>query len=125
MKKTPITLHGGPPTVTIVDRPPSLLRKAGNFVTAAAHHVAAGSPSATDEQVTERFAICQDCELFEAKITVSETNQIVQGTCNHPSCGCSLKRVGLTGRNKLRWADQECPLKKWLAVEPASPDNSL
>jgi hypothetical protein len=93
-------------------RAPGGMRKVANFVAASTQHLKAGRPQATDEQVAERFAICQGCELFTLK------DEGV-GTCNHPSCGCSLKRVGIKGRNKLRWGDSKCPLEKWLAVEPA------
>lgn len=90
-------------------KPPSIVRKAANFTRAAVGHVKAGRPVATDEQVAERFAICQGCRLFNA---TSEG----QGTCNHPSCGCDLKRVGIGGKNKLRWADQKCPIGRWSSV---------
>jgi len=93
---------------------PSLLAKAVNFSKAAAKHVAAGRPIATDEQVAERWAICQACEIFKPK---SEG----QGVCTHKSCGCALKAVGLTGKNKLRWADSVCPLEKWQPLPPAPP----
>jgi hypothetical protein len=104
-----------PATVTRLPKP-TLAQKAVNFAGAAARHIAAGRPQCTDEQVEERFAICQGCELYEAK-------NDSQGTCNHPSCGCSLKRVGVNGKNKLRWADQACPLGKWTAViiQPIDP----
>jgi hypothetical protein len=92
---------------------PGLAQKAMNFAKAAAQHIAAGSPQATDRQVEERFAICKACELYSPK---NEN----QGTCRHTSCGCALKTVGVGGKNKLRWADQECPLKKWLAVKPGA-----
>lgn len=88
---------------------PGLIRKAANFTKATAAHVAAGRPEASDEQVAERFAKCQACPLFKA---TSEG----QGRCTHSTCGCNLKVVGLKGRNKLRWADQKCPIGKWGAV---------
>lgn len=83
-------------------QPPGLARQAFNYAKAAAAHVAAGRPICSDEQVAERFAICQACPLFRY---ISEG----RGKCAHSTCGCSLKAVGLTGRNKLRWADQVCP----------------
>jgi hypothetical protein len=98
--------------------PPSLARKAVNFGKAIVHHVRAGVPQASDEAVAERFAICQGCELFETK------GEGV-GQCNHKTCGCALKRVGLEGRNKLRWADSKCPIGKWSAVEPTPPPSAL
>lgn len=96
---------------------PSLVRKAANYTQAAARHVAAGRPLASDEQVAERFAICAACPLFKP-------TEPGQGVCTHPSCGCALKTVGLTGRNKLRWADSSCPLPKprWAALSPPAAE---
>lgn len=97
-----------------------LARLGKNFARAGVAHIKAGRPKATDEVVEQRFAICQGCELFEAKGPG-------YGRCGHPSCGCHLKRVSVKGINKLRWADQECPLKKWLAVKPNEqiPENPV
>lgn len=89
---------------------PSLLTKANNLAKAAYNHAAAGRPQATDEQVAERFAVCQACEIFKPKGPGA-------GVCTHPSCGCNLKDVGIEGLNKLRWADQACPLGKWGAIK--------
>lgn len=90
---------------------PSLAVKAKNFAAASAHHAAAGFPQATDEQVAERFAACESCPLFKPKSGG-------HGVCTHGSCGCSLKAVGLEGRNKLRWADQSCPEGRWKSIPP-------
>lgn len=81
---------------------PSLLRKGQNFTRASIEHARSGFQLATDEQVEERFAICQACPIFKP-IKDGE------GVCTHTSCGCSLKRVGVKGKNKLRWAEQVCP----------------
>jgi hypothetical protein len=96
------------------EKPPTILQQAKNFAKAAVQHVACGRPQATDDQVAIRFEICQGCELFK-------DTQDGTGRCLHPSCGCSLKKVGVKGLNKLRWADQACPLKKWLPVPVKSP----
>jgi hypothetical protein len=88
---------------------PSIATKAKNFTAAVVKHVAAGGRQATDEQVADRFAICEQCPLFKPKGDG-------QGVCTHSSCGCSLKAVGLTGRNKLRWADSACPIGSWKAA---------
>ncbi len=88
---------------------PSLPRRAANYAKAGALHLASGRPLAADKQVAERFAICQACPLFKPK-------DDGQGVCTHSSCGCALKAVGVTGRNKLRWADSQCPLGKWNAA---------
>ena len=96
---------------------PNLAQKGVNFTKASAKHMAAGFPQASDEDVARRFTICQSnvCGYYKA---FSETN----GQCLHPSCGCSLKAVGISGKNKLRWAEQECPVKMWLAVQPIKGD---
>lgn len=85
--------------------PPGLPRKVFNYTKATASHFAAGRPECTNEQVAERFAICQSnkCGFFIAKGDGL-------GQCAHQTCGCSLKRLTVSGENsKLRWADQECP----------------
>jgi len=120
-EKNPYLLHRVGGSVIIAEddprrelKEPGLLVKANNYRKARAEHKRAGKPEATDEQVAERFAICQACPLFKPKGDG-------QGVCTHPSCGCSLKTVGLTGRNKLRWAEQQCPLPapRWKALPPA------
>lgn len=92
---------------------PSMVRKAANFAVAAAKHVAAGRPMATDEQVAERFAICQACPKFIEK---------GEGVGECSMCGCGLRAVGVEGLSKLRWATEQCPLPKprWKAL-PAPP----
>lgn len=87
-------------------------QKAATFAKSAARHVAAGMPQATDEQVAERFAICQVCPHFSAK---GEG----QGEC--AKCGCGLKAVGVSGLNKLRWLGEKCPVGRWKALPPAPP----
>jgi hypothetical protein len=76
----------------------SLIQKAANFATSAAKHVAAGMPRATDEQVAERFAICQGCEFLSG------------GACS--KCGCPVVRQAKF-ISKLSWAAESCPVGKW------------
>jgi len=77
---------------------PSFVTKAANFATSAAKHIAAGMPRATDEQVAERFAICQGCEHFDGK------------ACR--KCGCPVVREKKF-LSKLSWAGESCPVGKW------------
>jgi hypothetical protein len=77
---------------------PSLVTKAANFAASAAKHLAAGMPQATDEQVAERFAICQGCEHFDGK------------ACR--KCGCPVVREKKF-LSKLSWAGESCPVGKW------------
>ena len=77
---------------------PSFVHKAANFVTAAAKHIAAGAPMASDEEVARRFAICQSCEHYDGK------------ACS--KCGCPVNREKAY-LSKLSWAGQSCPVGKW------------
>ena len=77
---------------------PSLAAKAANFATAAAKHIAAGAPMASEDEVARRFAICQQCEHYDGK------------SCR--KCGCPVVRERAY-LSKLSWADQACPVGKW------------
>jgi hypothetical protein len=86
-------------------------RKVSNFLSAAAGHIMEGCPAVTDKQVEERFEVCKSniCGQFIKK---SED----EGTCGHTTCGCNMQRVGsesILKPNKLRWADQQCPIGLW------------
>lgn len=77
---------------------PGLLDKVKNFTTAAAKHIAAGMPRASEEEVALRFAICQGCEFLKDNACMK--------------CGCHIsgdKKL----ISKLSWADQKCPIGKW------------
>ena len=77
---------------------PNFLDKLRNFATAAAGHVAAGMPMASDEEIIRRHDICLGCE------------HLVDNACTQ--CGCPVARVrGYV--SKLSWADSECPVGKW------------
>lgn len=77
---------------------PGFLEKVRNFATAAAGHVAAGMPMASDEEIIRRHDICLGCE------------HLVNDACTQ--CGCPVARVrGYV--SKLSWAGQECPVGKW------------
>ena len=92
--------------------PPSMLKKIVNFVSAAANHAVLGNPTVSPEILEKRLAICRGCELF--KPNQSDAG----GVCTHNSCGCNIKD-NVQYLNKLAWADQECPLKKWLKEQTA------
>lgn len=86
-------------------RPPTLPQKAANFATSAARHVAAGMPQASQEQIDQRFAICQQCELFDGKACTK--------------CGCPVVREKQFV-SKLSWANERCPVGKWGPVNQDS-----
>lgn len=79
---------------------PGILAKVVHFTKAVTNHVVAGSPKCTQEEIDKRYEICKGCELFK------------NNTCTHSSCGCQVTDSQIF-RNKLAWADQECPLGKW------------
>lgn len=82
---------------------PGFLEKVKNFAVAAAGHVAAGMPMASDEEIVRRHDICLQCE------------HLVNGACSQ--CGCPISRIrGYV--SKLSWADSECPVGKWGKAEP-------
>jgi hypothetical protein len=77
---------------------PGFLDKLRNFATAAAGHVAAGMPMASDAEIIRRHDICLTCEHLQ------------NDACN--LCGCPVSRAaGYV--SKLSWADSECPAGKW------------
>lgn len=90
-----------PPTVPSLKRGEDavpFLKKIRNFAVAAAQHVAAGMPTASDEEIIRRHDICQQCEFFK------------DNSCS--KCGCPIYR-DKKFISKLAWADQKCPIGKW------------
>lgn len=74
------------------------LQKVRNFAVATVQHVAAGMPTATDEEILRRHDICRGCEFFK------------DNSCS--KCGCPISR-DRKFVSKLAWADQSCPVGKW------------
>ena len=101
--KTPPIKQTSPP----LERPPFAAR-VFNFAKAAIKHAAKGNPQCTEDEILNRLEICKECELFN--------KQGDGGICAHKNCGCNLK-AQQQYLNKLAWADQECPTKKWLKIE--------
>lgn len=88
---------------------PGFLTKVKNFAAAAAQHVAAGMPMASDEEIIRRHDICLTCEHLQ------------NDACN--LCGCPVSRVA-GYISKLSWADQECPAGKWGKAAAKPPENA-
>lgn len=67
-------------------------------------HISLGLPKSSQQVINYRFAICLNCDKYD-----SDKKQCLV-------CGCNVndQKIFL---NKLAWADQECPLKKWVAVK--------
>jgi hypothetical protein len=76
----------------------SLPQKIVNFAASAAKHVGSGMARASEEQVAERFAICQQCQHFDGR------------ACG--KCGCPIVRERKFV-SKLAWANESCPVGKW------------
>lgn len=78
-----------------------ILQKIKNFLKSLLFHVWAGFPKSTAKEISYRFQICTSgCEMYNEK----------DGTCMMCGCFVNNKKIFF---NKLAWADQECPLKKW------------
>lgn len=92
--------HPPPPSLELKrgDDAVPFLHKVRNFAVAAAQHVAAGMPMASDEEILRRHDICLGCEFFK------------NNTCS--KCGCPISR-DKKFVSKLAWADQSCPVGKW------------
>lgn len=73
-------------------------KKAQNFAVAAAKHVAAGMPLASEEEIIRRHDICLSCEFLK------------NSACT--KCGCPVVRERKYV-SKLSWADSSCPVGKW------------
>jgi ribosomal protein L37E len=96
----PVSVINEPPPVEQMPtrEAPGFLEKVKNFATAAAGHVAAGMPMASDAEIIRRHDICLGCEHLQ------------DNACTQ--CGCPVARVrGYV--SKLSWADSECPVGKW------------
>ena len=82
------------------------------------NHELKGRPQCTEDEINERFNICKNCEMFRSD---GES-----GVCTHIKCGCNINKKQIY-LNKLAWADQECPIKKWkkVAKNKQNPENGV
>jgi hypothetical protein len=83
---------------------PSLAKQAWNYGKAVAKWKLAGSPTRTEAEIAERFAICEACEFFSTK---------TRPHCTICGCTCSETTDGL--KSKLAMRTETCPLDppKW------------
>lgn len=77
-----------------------MFEKIKNFTKALTWHVASGMPKSTKQEIADRFAICSDCDQYDA---ANEECKI---------CGCNVNNRKIF-MNKLAWKDTSCPLSKW------------
>lgn len=80
------------------------LKRIRTFFKSLFWHVWSGFPKSTLEQIKQRYSICTQCEMFDAK----------NSQCLICGCNLSTNKIFI---NKLAWADQECPLKKWEKIK--------
>jgi len=85
------------------DKPklPSTARQIFNFSKSFATHVASGARQVTEDQLAERLDLCALCEHRN------------ENRCS--ICGCFIAEGPVGG--KAQWADQSCPIGKWLPIE--------
>lgn len=88
---------------------PSLVKRVENFSKAIVQDINEGMKRCTQEEINERLDICKGCELYK-KIGDD------YGYCSHDDCGCNISSHEKY-LNKLYWASQECPLKKWKKID--------
>jgi hypothetical protein len=84
---------------------PSTARQVFNFAKAALEHVKQGARFVSEEELERRLDICALCEHRR------------ENRCS--VCGCYLIDSPTGQGGKAEWAEQACPLGKWLPV-PAS-----
>ncbi len=77
-----------------------LYRKIIRFLKALLFHIGHGFPKSSSSIILDRYSICSVCDSFDRQYS----------QCNECGCNISVKSEFM---NKLAWADQECPLKKW------------
>ena len=81
------------------------IQKVKTFLKSLFFHVYAGFPKSSQEVINLRFKICtSECDMYNKE----------DSTCMMCGCNISNKKVFM---NKLAWADQECPQKKWLKIK--------
>lgn len=63
---------------------PNPIQRTANFAKAATQHLIHGHPKCSQEEIQERFKICQanECGFFQEKDD--------RGFCTHKQCGCNL-----------------------------------
>lgn len=86
------------------DKPalPSMARQVFNFAKAVIEHVKAGAKFVTAEQLEDRLNHCALCEHRNGNRCAI--------------CGCYLIDAPTGQGGKAEWADQACPIGKWLPV---------
>jgi hypothetical protein len=78
----------------------NIIYKLKNFAYSLFWHIYRGFPKSSQQLIRERYNICKYCEWFD-----KESSQCLV-------CGCNINEKKIF-MNKLAWADQKCPEKKW------------
>ena len=78
--------------------------KIKTFLKSLFFHIYAGFPKSKQDEINYRYEICITCEMYH-----KELKQCLM-------CGCNISNKKIF-MNKLAWADQECPLKKWNKIK--------
>lgn len=81
----------------------NFLIRARTFLRSLWWHLYAGFPKCSQSEIMFRHNICMSCDKYDHK------NQ----ECSVCGCAISNKKIFM---NKLAWADQECPEKKWYKI---------
>jgi hypothetical protein len=92
-----------------IQKNPNIFKRIANFTYAFSEHLYKGMPTVSQEQLDERLKICKECPLFKQQ-------GLVGGICTHENCGCNIQDE-IVFLNKIAWADQRCPIGKWLEID--------
>ena len=81
---------------------PTITKQITNFIESSVNHIRLGMKIVPEEVKKERLNICSSCEYYK------------DNRCSQ--CGCFMNI-------KAEWADQQCPLRKWLRYEKDNNSN--
>lgn len=85
---------------------PSLLKRAQNFVRAAATHARDFAQKVSDDDFEARLSVCRKCDLCDT----------AKMQCLHFDCGCNLEI-------KASWRSQACPRHLWPELDSEEATN--
>lgn len=88
---------------------PTSFQRIKTFIVAATKHAASGFPMCSDDEVKERYEICETCHYFKEKKG--------HKYCKSLGCGCNISRASNKYLNKLAWKTESCPQGKWGTIE--------
>lgn len=81
-----------------------MISKIFRFIRSFFSHAYRNFPKSTQSEINKRYEICTSCEFYDS----------VDSVCLKCGCNINNKKIFM---NKLAWADQSCPIKKWEPIK--------